>query len=136
MSDRVLLYVEDDESAHYLLASIIKEAGMNVKVERVSNGQAAIAFLHRGEPYQCAPRPDLIVLDLNLPGRNGLTVLAEIRQNPRFRAIPIVIFTSSTEASDRAQSLALGATEYITKPSTYDAFVNAVMSACSFFSVR
>ncbi len=132
MRDRVLLYVEDDDSAHYLLSTVVRDREMNVDVQRVSDGRAALAFLRHGEPFQAAPRPDLILLDLNLPGTPGLTVLSDIRHDPALSGIPVVVFSSSSRSTDKAESLALGADEYITKPGTYEAFVRAVISACSF----
>jgi two-component system, chemotaxis family, response regulator Rcp1 len=131
MNDRVLLYVEDEDAAVFLLETAVKEAGLEIQLHRVSDGEQALAFLRCAGSYEKAPRPDLILLDLNLPRKNGLEVLAEMQRSESFRGIPVVVFTSSSLAADRNRSLALGAQQYITKPSTFDGFVEAVKSAFS-----
>src|SRR5579875_3335013 len=131
MSKRVLLYVEDEDAAVFLLETALKEARIQVDLYRVSDGEQAIAFLKHTSPYEWAPRPDLVLLDLNLPRKNGLEVLAEMKKNRGLADIATVVFTSSALQSDRKKSLALGAQNYITKPSTFDGFIEAVRSACS-----
>ena len=132
MAERILLYVEDEDAAVFLLETALKEACIPVRLYRVSDGEQALAFLTRSGRYEKAPRPDLILLDVNLPRKNGLEVLAEIQSSESLRSIPTVIFTSSALASDRTKSLALGAQEYITKPSTFDTFLEAVTRVCSY----
>jgi chemotaxis family two-component system response regulator Rcp1 len=131
MPKRVLLYVEDEDAAVFLLETALKEAHIQVDLYRVSDGEQAIAFLKHTPPYEWAPRPDLVLLDLNLPRKNGLEVLAEMKKNKPLADIATVVFTSSALHSDRKKSLALGAQNYITKPSTFDGFIEAVRSACS-----
>lgn len=133
MDERVLLYVEDEDAAVFLLETALKEAGIQLKLYRVSDGEQALAFLRGAGAYEKAPRPDLILLDLNLPRKNGLEVLSEMQNDPRLRDIVVIVFTSSALSSDRRKSLALGAREYITKPSSFDGFVQAVKNACSLF---
>jgi CheY-like chemotaxis protein len=127
-----LLYVEDEDAAVFLLETALKEAGIKVELYRVSDGEQALAFLHRSGSYEKAPRPDLMLLDLNLPRKNGLEVLAEMSGSDSLRSIPVVVFTSSSLAIDRKNSLALGAQHYITKPASFDGFIEAVRTACSF----
>jgi CheY-like chemotaxis protein len=131
MGERVLLYVEDEDAAVFLLETALKEAGIRLRLFRVADGEQALAFLHQSGAYEKVPRPDLVLLDLNLPRKSGLEVLAEIQNSESLRNVPAVVFTSSALASDRRKSLSLGAREYITKPSSFDAFVEAVKSACS-----
>lgn len=133
MDERVLLYVEDEDAAVFLLETALKEAGIQLKLYRVSDGEQALAFLRGAGAYEKAPRPDLILLDLNLPRKNGLEVLSEMQNDSRLRDIVVIVFTSSALSSDRRKSLALGAREYITKPSSFDGFVQAVKNACSLF---
>jgi CheY-like chemotaxis protein len=133
MDERVLLYVEDEDAAVFLLETALKEVGIQLKLYRVSDGEQALAFLRGAGAYEKAPRPDLILLDLNLPRKNGLEVLSEMQNDPRLRDIVVIVFTSSALSSDRRKSLALGAREYITKPSSFDGFVQAVKNACSLF---
>ncbi|MDQ2945786.1 MAG: response regulator [Acidobacteriota bacterium] len=131
MSERTLLYVEDEDAAVFLLETALKEAGIVLRLCRVSDGEQALSFLQKLGSYQNAPTPDLVLLDLNLPKINGLEVLAEVRANQTLNSIPVIVFTSSSLASDRRKSLALGAQEYITKPSSLDSFLEAVKNACS-----
>jgi CheY-like chemotaxis protein len=132
MGEKALLYVEDEDAAVFLLETALKEAGIKVELYRVSDGEQALAFLHRSGSYEKAPRPDLMLLDLNLPRKNGLEVLAEMSGSDSLRSIPVVVFTSSSLAIDRKNSLALGAQHYITKPASFDGFIEAVRTACSF----
>lgn len=136
MGERVLLYVEDEDAAVFLLETALKEAGIQVQLYRVSDGEQAIAFLQHFGAYEKAPKPDLILLDLNLPRKNGLEVLSEMQSDELLRDIVVIVFTSSALSSDRRKSLALGAREYITKPSSFDGFVEAVKIACSRLPVQ
>src|SRR3569833_4546646 len=132
MEERVLLYVEDEDAAVFLFETALKEAGIRLKFYRVSDGEQAMAFLNRQGAYEKAPTPHLVLLDLNLPQKNGLDVLGEIQASGNFKSIPLIVFTSSALASDRKRSFSLGAREYITKPSTFDGFVKAVKAACAY----
>ena len=131
MNQRVLLYVEDEDAAVFLLETALKEAEIDVTLYRVADGDEALDFLKKIGPYSDAPRPDLVLLDLNLPRRNGLEVLSEMKGQEDLRSLAVVVFTSSSLAVDRRKSMALGAQEYITKPASFDGFVAAVKSACS-----
>jgi CheY-like chemotaxis protein len=131
MGDHVLLYVEDEDAAVYLLEMALKEAKIHLNLHRVSDGEEALAFLNRSGPYRQVPTPDLVLLDLNLPRKGGLEVLSEMQDSESLRGLPVVVFTSSLLAADRKKSLALGAQEYITKPSSFAGFVEAVKTACS-----
>lgn len=131
MGERVLLYVEDEDAAVFLLETALKEAGIPVQLYRVSDGEQALAFLRCAGAYEKAPKPDLVLLDLNLPRKNGLEVLSEMQKDESLRGQSVIVFTSSALVADRRKSLALGAQEYITKPSSFDGFVEAVKTACS-----
>jgi CheY-like chemotaxis protein len=97
------------------------------------DGIQALEFLRRQGPYDRAPRPDLILLDLNLPKKDGRQILAEIKGDPGFRQIPIVILTSSDAENDVAQSYALGANCYVTKPVDLKAFQTIVQAVEGFW---
>lgn len=127
----VMLYVEDDDSAVFLLQTALKEATIDIELFCVGDGEQALAWLNKDGGFENAVGPDLILLDLNLPRKNGLDVLAEIHRDPRFRSIPVVVFSSSSLESDKRRSFELGAREYIKKPPTFAAFVDAVRSACA-----
>jgi two-component system, chemotaxis family, response regulator Rcp1 len=128
----VMLYVEDEDAAVFLLETALKEMKIDVELYRVSNGEDALAFLNRSGAYRDAPRPELILLDLNLPRKGGLEVLSEIQGNEALRGLSVVVFTSSSLATDRKKSLALGAQEYITKPSSFDGFLTAIKAVCAY----
>lgn len=131
MRHRVLLYVEDEDTAVFLLEAALKEAKIDVDLYRVSDGEEALSFLYRKDAYEQAPQPGLVLLDLNLPRKNGLEVLAEMRSSEKLQRIPVIVFTSSSLRADMDRSLALGARRYITKPATFDGFLDAVKTACS-----
>lgn len=132
MGAPVMLYVEDEDAAVFLLETALNEMKMDVELYRVSNGEEALAFLNRTGSYRNAPRPDLVLLDLNLPRKGGLEVLSEIQGHDGLRDLPVIVFTSSSLATDRKKSLALGAQEYITKPSSFDGFLTAIKSVCAY----
>ena len=134
MDQRVLLYVEDEDAAVFLLETALKEAAIDVKLYRVADGEEALAFLRKSGHYSEMPRPDLVLLDLNLPRKNGLEVLSEMRGCEELRSLSVVVFTSSSLPVDKRKSLALGAQEYITKPASFDGFVAAIKNACSHLS--
>ena len=94
--------------------------------------QAIRFFVEELAPQQQQEyKSGLVLLDLNLPRRNGLEVLSEMRNSEDLRSLAVVVFTSSSLAVDKRKSLALGAQEYITKPASFDGFVTAVKNACS-----
>jgi CheY-like chemotaxis protein len=126
---RIVLYVEDDDAAYHLFRVALEEADLHVQFHRVSNGDQALQFLQKAGAYGDAPRPALILLDLNLPGRNGFDILGELKTSESFRAIPVIIFSSSSLASDKARSLNLGAEDFVTKPSSLDLLVDTLKSA-------
>jgi two-component system, chemotaxis family, response regulator Rcp1 len=128
----VMLYVEDEDAAVFLLETALKEMKIDVELYRVSNGEDALAFLNRSGAYRDAPRPELVLLDLNLPRKGGLEVLSEIQGNDALRGLSVVVFTSSSLATGRKKSLALGAQEYITKPSSFDGFLTAIKAVCAY----
>ncbi len=132
MGARVLLYVEDEDAAFSLFQTALKAAEIEVQLHRASDGEQALDFLRQTGLFLKRPRPDLVVLDLNLPRKNGLDVLSEMKGDDDLQGITVVVFTSSSLTADKRRSMALGAHDYITKPFTYDGFVEAVKMACSY----
>ncbi len=132
MGARVLLYVEDEDAAFVLFQTALQAAHIEVQLHRASDGEQALAFLHQTGSFDERPRPDLVILDLNLPRKDGLDVLSEIRRDRELQALPVVVFTSSSLSADKHKSRELGVEDYITKPFTYDNFVEAVKAACSY----
>ena len=131
MSESVLLSVEDSDTEFYLIEMAVKRANLPIRLYRVGDGEQGLAFLKRSVPYQDAPRPDLIMLNLNLPKKNGFEVLADLQGIESLRSIPVIIFTSSSHPAEKDKALALGAQDYVVKPPTLDALVDAVKSICS-----
>ncbi len=115
-----ILLVEDNPGDARLVVDGFADIGN--AVHHVRDGTEALAFLGREERYAEAPRPDLIVLDLNLPGLDGWDVLAEIKKDRRLRSIPVVVLTTSSEQADVLRSYDLQASCYVTKPVDVDQF--------------
>ncbi|MFL6354753.1 MAG: response regulator [Bryobacteraceae bacterium] len=131
MAQRVLLYVEDDDAAFLVMQLTLKEAQPQIDLRRAIDGEQALAFLRKKDSYGNAPRPDLILLDLNLPKRSGMDVLAEIKSDESLSSIPVIMFSSSRRVADADRSLELGAQEYVTKPSSLEGFVETLKRAFS-----
>jgi two-component system, chemotaxis family, response regulator Rcp1 len=130
IADCVVLYVEDDDSAAFLFQIALSELEKRPQLFRVTNGDQAMAFLSRTRPYRDAPRPNLVLLDLNLPGKSGFDVLAEMKTNPQLRDIPVFVFSGSTLPYDRERSSQIGADDYLPKGTEYETFVRAVQAVC------
>jgi two-component system, chemotaxis family, response regulator Rcp1 len=117
------LLVEDNPGDARLLREALKVVTADVELQSVANTREALAFLGNLSPYESAPKPDLIILDVLLPGMNGLQALGIIRTTPAWSHIPAVIFTSLDRVTDRAESKRLGATTYKVKPEGFDGYV-------------
>ena len=127
----VLLYVEDDDATAYLFHSALRETDVSPpQVFRVTDGDHAMAFLLQQGVYTTAPRPDLVLLDLNMPRKSGFDVLAETKRNPRLRDIKVIVFSTSTLPYDREKSLELGADDYLQKDGNFESFVRVAESVC------
>ncbi|MGL6340001.1 MAG: response regulator, partial [Waterburya sp.] len=98
-----------------LIEEALKNGSLTYEMAMVRDGVAAMAYLHQSEEYAAASRPDLIILDLNLPKKDGREVLAEIKTNPQFKRIPVIILTTSKNEDDIQQSYDLNANCFITK---------------------
>ena len=132
----MLLLVEDNPADVVLLKEALKESPIPVELYTVSDGTEALAFLHHADRYDEAPCPDLIVLDLNLPKLNGQAVLAHLKTDVTLKRIPVVVFTSSTNPDDIAQSYALGANAYVQKPLGLAEFFVMVHALIGFWCQR
>lgn len=133
MAERVPLSIEDDDSEYFVVTMALKEIDLPIRFVRVLDGEQGIWFLEKTHGHQLAPRPDLILLNLHLPGKDGFDVLAEIRQNESFRSIPVIIFTTSSSTAERKRALALGATDFISKPGTITELIETLRTVCSQF---
>ena len=102
----------------------------------VTDGAEALDYLRREKPYADAPRPDLILLDLNMPRRDGREALQEIKGDPDLRRIPVVILTTSKTEEDVLRSYQLHANAYVTKPVDFEGFIEAIKQIDHFFVER
>ena len=121
-----ILLVEDEEDDASLTIETLKEGRLRNAVSHVEDGVEAMTFLRREGKYANARRPDLILLDLRLPRKNGTEVLAEIKGDPELRRIPVVIMSKSSSETDILESYNLHANCYVKKPLDLDEFIAAV----------
>ena len=125
--------MDDNPADIDLMCEILASCKQQYHVSSVTQGDEAISFLHRHVPYSEAPCPDLVVLDLNLPGKDGRAVLKELKSDAKFAKIPIVIFTASQASSDISASYELGANCYLRKPGTLCEYRAVVQSMADFW---
>lgn len=128
-----ILMVDDNPADIDLTSEVLAQSKGHFHVNAVNDGVEAISFLRRQGKYAQAPAPDPVVLDLNLPCKDGRDVLAKIKADPSLAKIPVVIFTTSQESSDIARSYKLGANCYLKKPGNLPEFVAAVQSMAEFW---
>jgi two-component system, chemotaxis family, response regulator Rcp1 len=128
-----ILLVEDSPGDVRLTQEAFKDARVLVNLQVAVDGEEAMAFLKREGKYSSKPRPDIILLDLNLPKKDGRAVLAEIKEDPNLQTIPVVILTMSASEGDVLKSYSLHANCYITKPVDLDGFLKVVKSIDGFW---
>ena len=128
-----ILLVEDNPGDVLLTLEALAEGKIRTSLSVVSDGEEALAFLRRDEKYGGLPRPDLILLDLNLPKRDGREVLKEIKGDTALKRIPVVILTTSGNPEDIQRTYELHANCYITKPVDLGQFLNVVKAIESFW---
>jgi len=128
-----ILLVEDNAGDVRLTIEALKEAKVSNKLSVARDGVEAMEFLQQKGVYKDAARPDLILLDLNLPRKDGRELLAEIKSDPRLRHVPIVVLTTSRSDEDILQAYDLHANCYITKPVDFRQFMSVVKSIEDFW---
>ncbi len=128
-----VLLVEDSPGDVRLTQEAFKDAKVHINLQVASDGAKAMDFLNHQGKYSNVPRPDLILLDLNLPKKDGREVLEEIKQSPTLKSIPVVILTTSASDTDILRSYRLHANCYITKPVGLEGFLEVVKSIDSFW---
>jgi len=128
-----VLLVEDDQGDILMTREAFEHYKIRNKLHVVTDGEQALQFLRRTGEYAKAPRPGLILLDLNLPRRDGLEVLAELKQDPELRVIPVVILTTSQAEEDILRSYSLHANAYVSKPVDFERFMEVIRQIDSFF---
>lgn len=131
-----VLLIEDNMGDVDLTREALDESKLHMNLQVIFDGFEAIKYLRKETPYEKAARPDLVLLDLNLPKKDGREILKEMKADPRLTTIPVVVLTSSQDEIDVAKSYAVGANCYVTKPIGFDEFVKIVKAIGSFwFSV-
>jgi chemotaxis family two-component system response regulator Rcp1 len=128
-----ILLVEDSPGDVRLTVEALKEAKVHNRLSVVRDGVEAMEFLQKKEPFKSVIRPDLILLDLNLPRKDGREVLAEIKSDPKLRQIPVVVLTTSRAEEDVLRAYDLHANCYITKPVDFEQFMSVVKSIEDFW---
>jgi chemotaxis family two-component system response regulator Rcp1 len=128
-----VLLVEDSPGDVRLTREAFKDAKVLINLHVASDGAEAMAYLGREGKYASAPRPDLILLDLNLPKKDGREVLAELKESPALKCIPVVVLTTSASEADIQGSYRQHANCYITKPVDLEGFLKVVKSIDSFW---
>lgn len=121
-----ILLVEDSPSDTELTVEAFRESRLNNRLHHVEDGVEALEFLRRQKSFANSPRPDLILLDLNLPRKDGRELLAELKTDPDLQTIPVVVLTTSKADQDVLQAYQLQANCYITKPVDFEQFVRIV----------
>ncbi|MCA1991325.1 MAG: response regulator [Coleofasciculus sp. S288] len=128
-----ILLIEDSRSDALLTIESLSESTTVNKLHWVRDGVAAIDFLYKQGDYTDAPRPDLILLDLNLPKKNGRDVLAQIKGDDDLKTIPVIVLTTSTDEEDVLRIYALQANSYLVKPIDLEQFIAVVKSIENFW---
>jgi CheY-like chemotaxis protein len=128
-----VLLVEDDQGDVLMTREAFAHHKIHNELHVVTDGEQALQFLRREGEYQDAPRPGLILLDLNLPRRDGREVLAEVKADPELCSIPVVVLTTSEAEEDILRSYSLHANAYVSKPVDFDRFVEVIRRIDDFF---
>jgi two-component system response regulator len=128
-----ILLVEDNLGDIRLTKEALKESRLKVNLHTVIDGEQAMQYLHKQGEYSTAPTPDLILLDLNLPKKDGRQVLKEIKEDKQLKIIPIVVLTISSADKDILQVYNLNANCYVTKPLDFNKFIDVVKSIENFW---
>jgi CheY-like chemotaxis protein len=128
-----VLLIEDNPGDVRLTQEALKEAKVHNNLSVVNDGLDAMSFLRREGRFAQAPRPDLVLLDLNMPRKDGREVLAEVKADPDLRRIPVVVLTTSKAEEDILRSYDLHANSYVTKPVDFEQFMKVVRSIEEFW---
>jgi CheY-like chemotaxis protein len=128
-----VLLVEDDPGDVLLIREAFEDNKVANRLHVVSDGVEALEFMRHEGPHADAPRPDLVLLDLNLPRKDGREVLEEVKKDAALRTIPVVVLTTSSAEEDVLRSYNLHANAYVTKPVDFDRFIGVVRQIDQFF---
>ncbi len=128
-----ILLVEDNEGDVGLIEEVFEEAKIRNNLHVAEDGEEAILYLHGKGKFSGSPRPDIIILDLNLPNKDGREVLREIKEDSNLKNIPVIVLTTSGAEKDILRSYNLHANAYVTKPLDFDQFIKVVGSIENFW---
>ena len=128
-----ILLVEDNEGDVGLVEEVFEDAKIRNTLHVAEDGEEAMLFLNKEKPFANAPTPDIILLDLNLPQKDGREVLEEIKTDDKLKRIPVVVLTTSKAEEDIVRSYDLHANSYITKPVDFDQFIRVIKSIEDFW---
>jgi len=131
---RILVADDNEDHRFFINRALDGIEGVNLIIESVADGAAVMALLRREGPYEDAERPNLVLLDLRMPHRNGLEVLAEMRADPTLRSIPVCVLTSSDRASDIQAAFDKGTNAYVVKSSDIDELRKRVIEVYDFYT--
>lgn len=120
-----VLLVDDDSDESYLFNEALEHAGLNIRLSRANNGNHLLSFL------LSEPTPDLVFMDINMPYKDGVEALAEIRKNPRFETLPLVIYSTTNNENSINACYKKGANLFVIKPNNFDGMVKVVKKVCT-----
>lgn len=130
-TDLVIVMADDDDDDYLLTKKALQESRLLNKLHRVSDGEELLDYLRNSAPYQDSQkyeRPGVILLDLNMPRKDGREALKEIKSDPKLASIPVVVFTTSKAEEDIYKTYQLGVNSFITKPVTFDNLVRVIQA--------
>lgn len=133
MKEAQILLVEDNEGDIILTLEAFEESKIKTKISVVKNGREALDFLYRRGEYAEAPKPDIIILDINIPIFNGHEVLKRIKEDPALKKIPVIMLTTSSNRKDIHLAYENHSNSYITKPLDIDEFLKAILKIEEFW---
>jgi CheY-like chemotaxis protein len=119
-----VLFVDDDSDESYLFNEALEQSGLSVKLSRANDGNGLLCFLKNN------PLPDLVIIDINMPHKDGLEALSEIRSNPEFAKLPLVIYSTTKKPSAVEASFEKGADLFVVKPNNFDGMLEIVKKLC------
>ena len=128
-----VLIVDDNPADSDLTTDVLRRSNRPMHINVVADGTEGMAFLRQEGKYASAAPPDLVLLDLNLPGRDGRIVLAQLKSDSALRKTPVVVFSTSSDSCDILHCYAIGANSYVTKPGNLPDFISAVTSIGNFW---
>jgi CheY-like chemotaxis protein len=128
-----ILLVEDNPDDVFLTKEVFREGGIASDLHVALDGEEAMRFLHREKPFEDAPTPDLVLLDLNLPKKDGREVLAEMKQDPELRRIPVIVLTTSAAERDLRDAYEHHVNAYIRKPVGFTGLMEVAKAVESFW---